>query len=301
MMQAEKIAAKLARALQTRHLWHFCEEPDLEPETAELSCRKAKGDLVHYCQLGHRRLVIKLFEEYLTGSNRFLLNRRDELQLMQAAPDIAPEVHYFDLEEGFLVMSLCPGEHPSSGQLAEPGWCRHMARILAKIHRLTPRLMQMDYAARAGHYLQQLALPEAARGSTNRLLRDCRELSRCSPFVPCHQDLVHHNLLARGKNLKVLDWEYAALGHPLFDLAVITEYHGFSEAAAGRLQKAWIQEVAEDAWYKNWLGGRSFAEPARQLALAGRVYRFMDLLWQLLKDPGAIQTGLKQLNRLAEE
>ena len=47
--------------------------------------------------------------------------------------------------------------------------------------------------------------------------------------VPCHLDLHHGNLLNDGENLWILDWEYAAMGDPLFDIAVTSAAENFSD------------------------------------------------------------------------
>ncbi len=54
------------------------------------------------------------------------------------------------------------------------------------------------------------------------LLEDARRLShRIGPFRPvlCHNDLLPANLIDDGDRLWLVDWEYAGIGHPLFDLA----------------------------------------------------------------------------------
>src|SRR5581483_3768020 len=54
------------------------------------------------------------------------------------------------------------------------------------------------------------------------ILEDARGLSRrIAPFRPvlCHNDLLSANLIDDGRRLWLVDWEYAGIGHPLFDLA----------------------------------------------------------------------------------
>ena len=45
----------------------------------------------------------------------------------------------------------------------------------------------------------------------------------------CHNDLISANLV-HGKRLLILDWEYASLNHPYFDLATILENHVLTES-----------------------------------------------------------------------
>lgn len=47
--------------------------------------------------------------------------------------------------------------------------------------------------------------------------------------VPCHLDLHHGNVLDDGNQMWLIDWEYAAMGDPLFDLATAASVENFSE------------------------------------------------------------------------
>ena len=44
--------------------------------------------------------------------------------------------------------------------------------------------------------------------------------------APCHND-VHHLNVVGGDELRLIDWEYAGAGEPLFDLASVCVYHGY--------------------------------------------------------------------------
>lgn len=47
--------------------------------------------------------------------------------------------------------------------------------------------------------------------------------------VPCHLDLHKHNFLDDGKKIWIIDWEYAAMADPFFDLASWISVDQFSE------------------------------------------------------------------------
>ncbi|MCW2989515.1 MAG: phosphotransferase, partial [Solirubrobacterales bacterium] len=49
------------------------------------------------------------------------------------------------------------------------------------------------------------------------------------PFKPalCHNDLLPANLLDDGERLWIIDWEYAAMGDPFFDLGNLSAMNGF--------------------------------------------------------------------------
>jgi thiamine kinase-like enzyme len=52
-----------------------------------------------------------------------------------------------------------------------------------------------------------------------------------APFQPvlCHNDLLAANLIDDGDRVWLVDWEYAGMGHPLFDLAGVSANCAFPE------------------------------------------------------------------------
>jgi thiamine kinase-like enzyme len=58
--------------------------------------------------------------------------------------------------------------------------------------------------------------------------------------VLCHHDPHLGNVI--GEPGVLIDWEYAALGHPLFDLAFVIEYHALDGQAESALLAGWAGE-----------------------------------------------------------
>lgn len=60
--------------------------------------------------------------------------------------------------------------------------------------------------------------------------------------VPCHNDLLAANVLvlAGGRETLLVDWEYAAMGHRLFDLANLAVNNEFDELAEEQLLEAYF-------------------------------------------------------------
>jgi thiamine kinase-like enzyme len=81
------------------------------------------------------------------------------------------------------------------------------------------------------------------------LLAEVRDLeARIEPFLPtfCHNDLMPANLLDTGDRVWVIDWEYAGIGHPLFDLAGLSSNGAFDAAQDSALLAAYGVELAPD-------------------------------------------------------
>ena len=82
-----------------------------------------------------------------------------------------------------------------------------------------------------------------------------------------HHDLSPENLLRDGEKLLLIDWEYACLAHPGFDLACV-ENLVLSDPDAINLFYRLYREQS----------GRPISEPVR--ADANRLFRFYAAAWQ---------------------
>ncbi len=66
----------------------------------------------------------------------------------------------------------------------------------------------------------------------DEMLVTTRKLSRTiAPYMPalCHNDMLPANVLDDGQRVWIVDWEYAGMGHPLFDLAGFSANCDYSE------------------------------------------------------------------------
>jgi thiamine kinase-like enzyme len=83
-------------------------------------------------------------------------------------------------------------------------------------------------------------------GAPPRLLRAQALVDRIAAVlplsepVPCHDDLLPGNLLAGPDRVLIVDWEYAGMGHRLFDLGNLAVNHDFDAAAEARLLHAYF-------------------------------------------------------------
>ena len=136
--------------------------------------------------------------------------------------------------------------------------------LLREIHRLPAVRHRLDPLARARRYLTLAGGGELPV----ELVAACDRLEREKPAPRlCHNDLLRANRLYSKGVLLALDWEYAAVGDPLFDLAAIIEGDGLSEARAGALHRA-------------WRGQAPTAAQAARLEDQRRVYRSLAALWE---------------------
>ena len=145
------------------------------------------------------------------------------------------------------------------------------SELCKKIHHLGPwgsrlRLTEVaaTYRAAANEKSSQTAL-ETDRQS---IRRDLSQLDRESP-VFCHNDLSSYNVGWLGDRLLAIDWEYAAMGSPHYDVASASEGMKHNE------RQEFAMRVLEDTFDKNlW-------------STACRVVPLINYLWALaIEDHG---------------
>ncbi len=177
-------------------------------------------------QAGDRRFVARICEELLhLGIDR---RNESECQRFAATLGIAPAIAY--QEVGVTVSHFVTGKTFSTEDLQDEVMLARVAKTLRQLHDSADQLEGMmlffspfqtvlTYAATARR-LKAVLPPEI-----DDLLEDSKELARrMSPFTPalCHNDLLPANFIDDGERLWLVDWEYAGVGNPLFDLASVS-------------------------------------------------------------------------------
>jgi len=142
-----------------------------------------------------------------------------------AAIGLAPPILHADPASGVMLSRYLSGAVPlSPARLKEPDHFRAAIGLLKRLHesglafqgemRLYPKIDQ--YLAMAS----TPALRELRRAG--EALRPLIERDWCGGLRPCHIDPAPHNFIAVDHRHFLLDWEYAAMCTPLWDLAGIS-------------------------------------------------------------------------------
>lgn len=175
--------------------------------------------------------------------------RWSELAISRAAhaAGLAPAVHYS--ADGVLVLDFIDAAPMTEAEVRDPANLREMATLVGDIHRkVTPMLrgpvlcfwvfhVLRDYAqtlsANASPYLPQLpALMEQAR--------QMETMVGPVTLVLGHNDLLASNILHAENRFWLIDWEYAGMNSPLFDLGGIASNNGFSPDQEVQLLEAYF-------------------------------------------------------------
>jgi thiamine kinase-like enzyme len=156
--------------------------------------------------------------------------------LVAAQLGLAPEVVAYVEPEGYLVTRYVGG---AVGDV-------DVARVGASLRRLQdgPEVPSRFDSFRVVEIYRQTALeygvavPPAYERAKE--IADSIERRRASPEPrPCHNDLLNANFISGGGHLWIVDWEYAGMGDPFFDLGNFAVNHELDESGERALLAAY--------------------------------------------------------------
>ena len=153
------------------------------------------------------------------------IDRESEHAASRVAAELglAPEVVAFLEPEGYLVTRFVEGE---VGTVDVP----QVGAALRRLHDGPAIPSRFDSfrvveAYRAIAEERGVVVPPLY-GWAREIARRIEEQRRGAPTLPCHNDLLNANFIAAGDRLWIVDWEYAGMGDPFFDLGNFAVNHG---------------------------------------------------------------------------
>jgi thiamine kinase len=216
-----------------------------------LRAERIKGGLTNesWCvQAEHAAVVVRIST---VDEQALQLNRRSEtevLSLVQQA-GIGAEVLLCAPQRRLLVTRKLDAATLTFRATHEAVIIDRLAQLLRRLHALpvTAAVQHIDLPAVLRGYWRSLdsatPVPAAdADGRTHAMgiaLESAQSAQRCL----CHNDVHHLNLLSDDQRLWLLDWEYAGIGDPFFDLAAVSCYHGYDAALREQLLLAYCGQL----------------------------------------------------------
>jgi thiamine kinase-like enzyme len=181
---------------------------------------------------------------------------------------LGPEVVAFVEPEGYLVTKYVDGE---VGKV-------DVERVGAALRRLHDgpsfpgrfdsfRVVEAYSATAQEHGVRVPSAYERAKGLADQIERRRSP----APLRPCHNDLLNANFIDDGVRLVLVDWEYAGMGDPFFDLGNFAVNHELTEESERALLTAYG------------------SEDAAALVLMRFMSDFREAMW------GVVQQGISQL------
>jgi thiamine kinase-like enzyme len=187
----------------------------------------------YFVDLGDEQVVVRI-----PGANTSMLgiDRHHETTANQLASSIgiAPEVLDRSETEGWMVTRFLPGRPISAIELASEPMLGELAATLRRLHHAGSIDMNFNPFSIIRQY-HEIALSRnvtepfdypAALAILGRI--EAVRAFRATSF--CHNDLLNANFIYDGA-VRILDWEYAGMGDPFFDLANFSVNHELPPAS----------------------------------------------------------------------
>ena len=208
----------------------------------------------------------------------FAINRQSEVAVLLAAAKakISPAVLWHDDQGAFACKYVT---QPSLGWDVEhsESSVKRVAKALAEAHRLPAINHSLCIYDLIEHYLLSIEAHSVSRSDVQEELSYLRELFETLPrveqsasHVVCHNDLNPKNVLIDEDDIWLIDWEYSAMGDPLFDLAVVTRSHNLTREQQITLIQSYDDSLALE-------------ETLQNVAKYSLAYSLREMTWLLLK------------------
>lgn len=201
-----------------------------------------------------------------------------EAACIAAAVGVGPEVAGF--VEGCLVTRFVEGDIVPLERMREPATVRRVAQALARVH-TAGRVRGAFDSFRVVEAYRDTAV---ARGGTlpdgfdeaHALASRIERARAGAPARLCHNDLLNANFIDSRDGIRIVDWEYAGMGDPFFDLANFAVNHDLDRDGERALLEAY--------------GGGAGEEDERALVLMRFMSDFREAMW------GVVQAAVSELD-----
>jgi thiamine kinase-like enzyme len=171
----------------------------------------------------------------LAGNDTHLLGISREVEhaatVAAAGVGVGPEVTAFIRPEGYLVTRFIEGSPVPSEEVRGRDTLTRIADTIRRIHQGPPIPglfvpLRIVEAYRALAIARGVRIPleyELAAAIGRRIELAC--LADPVELRPCHNDLLNANFIDDGSRIRIVDWEYAGMGDPYFDLGNFSINH----------------------------------------------------------------------------
>ena len=186
-----------------------------------------------------------------TATELLGIDREAELQATRAAAaaGVGPDV--IDFVGGCLVTRFLVGDAIPTDQLQREDVLGAVVRSIRMIHR-SPSIPSRFPVFRVVERYRDLAAERgvpipSAYGRARELAARIEDALASNPVprTTCHNDLLNANFLKDGDHVWIVDYEYAGVGDPFFDLGNFSINNGLGPAAQELLLRLYVGEVRD--------------------------------------------------------
>jgi thiamine kinase-like enzyme len=192
----------------------------------------------------------------LAGNDTHLLGISREVEhaatVAAAGVGVGPEVVAFIRPEGYLVTRFVEGTKIGDESVHRADTIARVAESIRRFHDGPPipglfipyRIVE---AYRALAVARGVTIPpeyELAQATARRI--ELALLTHPVELRPCHNDLLNANFIDDGYRIRIVDWEYAGMGDPFFDLGNFAANHELTTDEDEELLSDYEGEVRPD-------------------------------------------------------
>ena len=171
-----------------------------------------------------------------------------------AAAGVNAELLHFDPGDGTMLCRYVDAVTMSPESFLDLARVERAAHALRRMHECrTPFANRFDVFAQIDEYLALLRRNRARIPEGYNRLQAEAESARAAlaahppPLAPCHNDPLAENFLDTGERMVIVDWEYAGMNDPMWDLGDLAVEAGFTAAQEDALLAAYFDGAAPAA------------------------------------------------------
>lgn len=186
------------------------------------------------------------------GTERLGIDRQREHACAVAAAECGAgcDVIAFLPEHHSLVVRYAPGKSLAPRDLENEALLARVVAALRLFHTGREVPGRFRAAGTVANYLKiaqegGVRLPRELLSLSFQLL-NAKDKPGKNHSRPCHNDLLPANLIDDGQRVRLIDWEYAAMGDPWFDLGNLAENNLLSESAERRLLELYFGKASDE-------------------------------------------------------
>lgn len=246
---------------------------EIVPGTGGVQLERLTDGLVHESYRATRDGRDYALRLPIADAGAIALDRAWEADLLQVAADarLAPMLRYDDALRGILLSDWVAGHTWNHADVESDAGIEGIAGLLRRVHALP--IPVPVHAMSPADWVRHYDALSVVLGPKLRSLAACRlqewAALPAAAEVICHGDLHALNLLQTGDSLVLLDWEYAHVSEPFWDLAGWCANGDLNDRACGQLLDVYLE-------------GPATTEQRRRLELLRWLYDYICLQWSAL-------------------
>lgn len=200
-----------------------------------------------------------------------LIVRKDEKISTQLACDLGIDAKtlYFGDDGSKVAEYICNAVTMSAQTLKQPEQIKQVAQVFQKLHgcgvNTGVAFEVFDMAAGYEKIIEQnnVFLFDDYAQTKRQVMQIKQEIDRlCNPAkVPCHNDPLCENWILGDGKMYLIDWEYAGMNDPLWDLADVSIEAGYSREQEQELLQSYLNTpVLDNTEWKHFLANKIYVD-----------------------------------------